>query len=114
MLRLALSLSLCLASAAFADIAPDNSTQCRGKAAGAACTNDDGAPGVCVEQTVMRPDYSEGPPPKPRPVKMLLCLSPAGARARSASTPPMWTGVLLALLAGAAAWALRRPGVQTT
>lgn len=110
--RLAFVLVSCAASLVLADIPPANSESCLGQVAGAACTTDDGLPGTCVEQLVSRPDYSNGPPPTYKQVKMLICVASSTAKARSPSMGPLWTGLVLALLAGAAAWALRRPGAR--
>jgi hypothetical protein len=110
--RLAFVFVSCAASLVLADIPPANSASCRGQAAGAACKTDDGLPGTCVEQLVSRPDYSNGPPPTYKQVKVLICVASSTAMARSPSMGPVWTGLVLALLAGAAAWALRRPGAR--
>lgn len=110
--RLVLVLGLLATSLALADIIPANSASCRDKGAGAACTMDDGAAGVCAEQLVTRPDYSNGPPPTYKQVKVMICVASSSAMARAPSRSPVWTGLMLALLAGAAAWALRRPGAR--
>lgn len=110
--RLVFVLALCAASLALADIPPANSRSCGDKRAGAPCTMDDGAPGVCAEQLVSRPDYSNGPPPSYKQVKVMICVASSSAMARAPSMSPVWTGLMLALLAGAAAWALRRPGAR--
>lgn len=108
-LRLLALLALGLASPALADIAPDNLAGCRGKAAGAACTMDDGAAGVCTKTTISRPDYSQGVPPTYKQVEVLLCAS-SGATVARTGLSPLVLGVLLSLLAaGAAWWSLRRP-----
>ncbi|MEW6433113.1 MAG: hypothetical protein AB1730_16540 [Myxococcota bacterium] len=112
--RLAFVLVSCAASLALADIPPANSASCRDQGAGAACTTDDGLAGTCVETLVTRPDYSNGPPPTYKQVKMMICVASSTAMARAPSMEPIWTGLLLALLAGAAAWALWRPGARAT
>lgn len=81
------------ASAAVADIAPSNAAQCRDKQAGAKCTLDEGGAGTCQERFVTRPDYSNGPPPTYRQVKMMVCV--AAATKKSAVEP--W-GLALAAL----------------
>lgn len=110
--RLAFVLVSCAASLALADIPPANSASCRDRGVGAPCTMEDGQLGKCVEQFVSRPDYSNGPPPTYKQVKMMICVPAVPAMARAPSMGPLWTGLLLALLAAAAAWALRRPGAR--
>ncbi|MDP1914734.1 MAG: hypothetical protein Q8L14_00725 [Myxococcales bacterium] len=84
---------------AFADIPPDNSSQCQSSTAGSACTTDDGAAGTCVAQMVGRLDYSDGVPPKTKQVQMLICVASAPATVRAA--PPFLAAglVMLAMLA---------------
>jgi len=111
--RLVLTLAVGLALPALADIAPKNSRGCSGKQPGAACTTDDGSAGTCTEQLVSRPDYSNGPPPTYKQVKMVLCVATAPASARVPSLFPTLGGLLLALLAtGAALVARRHPGAR--
>lgn len=99
MTRALLVMSVLFTSAAFADIAPDNASQCRNSTAGSACTTDDGAAGTCVAQMVGRLDYSEGVPPKTKQVQMLICVATAPATVRAA--PPFLAAglVMLAMLA---------------
>jgi hypothetical protein len=106
--RLVVTLLVCLALPALADIPPANAASCQGKQAGAACTMDDGSAGVCSETVVSRPDYSKGIPPGTKQVKMLLCAPTATAMARSPAFSPLATGLFLTLLAAGAAWAVRR------
>lgn len=99
-----LAVAALLALPASADIAPPNASQCRELQAGAACTLDDGGAGVCTESWVTRPDYSAGPPPSYRRVKVLLCVAAGATRARAAP----W-GLALAIAAlGLGSLALRR------
>lgn len=62
-----------LASAAWADIPPRDTSGCRDKKNGAACKRDDGKPGVCATSTCSRNDYSNGPPPKSVQYECLVC-----------------------------------------
>lgn len=57
-------LLLVLSLPAWADLAPAETADCRGKSAGAACTTPDGNAGTCVEMQFSRPDYSQGVPPR--------------------------------------------------
>jgi MYXO-CTERM domain-containing protein len=71
-----LSLGLLLSSsAARADLAPPNSTECDGKNAGDACTDDTMAVGACAEMTCSELDYSHGSPPSTKQVPCLLCVA---------------------------------------
>lgn len=107
-----LALLSVLAVPAFADIIPEEVAVCRGKSAGAACTTPEGHSGTCQETSITRPDYSEGPPPTYKQVKMLSCVATAKGSARS--TLP-WLGAGLSFLALLAALVTRpRPQAQPT
>ncbi len=72
----ALSLGLLLsAGAARADLTPPNSTECTGKNAGDACTDDAMNVGACAEMTCSELDYSHGSPPSSKQVSCLLCVA---------------------------------------
>jgi len=70
-LMLALGVAL-TALAAYADIPPPGTDECRGKQAGDACRLG-GTPGVCADKTCGRLDYSRGVPPKSVSVPCLRC-----------------------------------------
>jgi hypothetical protein len=92
-----LALIACLLSLpALADILPEEVASCRGKSAGTACTTPEGVAGTCVEQSFTRPDYSNGPPPSYKQVKMLACVAAAKGSARSVLP---WLAVGMAFLA---------------
>ncbi len=99
MTRALLVFVVLLTGHAFADIPPDNASQCQSSTAGSACTTDDGAAGTCVAQMVGRLDYSDGVPPKTKQVQMLICVASAPATVRAA--PPFLAAglVMLAMLA---------------
>lgn len=95
------------ASAALADILPDDVAVCQSKALGAKCVTDEGVEGTCQETLVSRPDYSGGIPPKYKQVKMLTCVTAAKGTARS-MVP--WLGLGLGFFAALLAMVLRRGG----
>ena len=72
MSRLAIATVL-MASFAWADIPPMNSSGCHGAKAGSKCKTDASEPGTCVKSTCSRNDYSDGPPPKLVPYECLVC-----------------------------------------
>lgn len=80
-------LLLCVSLTARADVAPPNLSGCAGKAAGDACTDDEGATGTCAVGTCTRNDYSNGPPPKRVSYECLLCDAKA-ATAKPTATQP--------------------------
>lgn len=107
--------SLCSVGAARADVPPPNSEQCRGAAAGAACTTDAKLSGVCTASKCSRLDYSDGSPPGTITYDCLLCSagdaglpSDAGAAQDAASTAPETTKgcAIGGAPSTAAAWAL--------
>jgi hypothetical protein len=91
MTRLAAVVVLALGAAAWADVIPPSQAECQGKAAGVACTQDDGAAGTCQASKCWRNDYSDGPPPKQVEVDCMKCLpgqvAPPAADAGSAAPP---------------------------
>jgi hypothetical protein len=106
-MRLLLVASLLFASAALADVITEDVAACRDKSAGAPCKTESGAAGTCVETMVSRPDYSNGPPPTYRQVKMLECRATAGAAKKQAFDWRPWLGVALTAIALLAALATR-------
>lgn len=71
-----------LATLAWADIPPRDSSGCRDAKVGSKCKTDDAKAGTCVKSTCSRNDYSEGPPPKTVTVECLVCASAADAGAK--------------------------------
>jgi hypothetical protein len=74
-----LAAGLTFASAARADLAPPNSSQCQTKKAGDACTTDDSKSGSCVASKCSKLDYSDGTPPSTVQYDCLLCVAGGGA-----------------------------------
>lgn len=77
-----------LPALAFADLLPPNTQPCQGKAAGVACTTDDGQAGACRPATCSRNDYSEGPPPKTVTYECLQCSAAGPASDAGAAQAP--------------------------
>ncbi len=103
-MKRALVAALLVGSSALADIPPDDSWQCQGKAAGVECVTQAGLEGVCTSKLVPRWDYRHGLPPKTIHVELMICVAPvAGPAPRSALA-----GVLLAMMAMLAAFFSRR------
>ncbi len=96
-----------LASAAFADVPPADSTGCREKKVSDACKRDDGSDGSCLASTCSRNDYSGGIPPKSVQFECLKCgAAPAPAPApaekkNSCATIPGESLAALAIVLGA-------------
>jgi hypothetical protein len=117
MKRLLLPAVLLLSSAAWADIAPPDTSGCRGKKASVACQTDDGQPGLCQRVKGSRLDYSQGVPPKSVAYEFLQCVATATAPAEKAAPAPQGQtstrgfgatpGVALTLGAILAAWFTR-------
>ncbi len=85
-MRRQLLVLLCLGAAgAWADLPPPDVSGCSSKAAGDACTRDDGSAGTCADATCSRNDYSDGPPPKTVEYPCLKC---GAATARAPAPPP--------------------------
>ncbi len=103
--RWAATIALLAACVGWADIAPVNTFQCRGKEAGSRCTLEEGGAGVCQEGLVTRPDYSNGPPPTYRQVKMMICVP---VTKQQASAPWALAIVALGAAVGSIAVRLRR------
>ena len=83
-------LLLVLSLPAWADIAPAETADCRGKSAGAACTTPDGNAGTCVEMKFSRPDYSQGVPPRGYTTYTALgCKQTAPAASKPPRGPPI-------------------------
>ena len=102
MTRLLAVAVLALAFAAWADVPPPDISGCNGKAAGDACTRDDGSAGACAKATCSRNDYSNGPPPTSVSYECLRCEAGAAPAKKSscASVPGVTVVGLLALVAG--------------
>lgn len=101
-------LALVLSLPAWADIAPDETADCRGKKSGAACTTPEGTAGTCVEMKFSRPDYSQGVPPRGYTTYTALgCKQTAPAPASKSALA--WLGAALAFLAMVAAARSVRP-----
>jgi hypothetical protein len=96
--RLVVGCALVLASAAWADIPPSDTSGCRDKTQGATCKRDDGAEGSCAKSTCSRNDYSNGPPPTSVAYECLKC-APAPEKKQSCAAMPGETLFALALLA---------------
>lgn len=64
-----------LASGAWADIPPSDSSGCRDQIAGVACKRDDGSDGTCGASTCSKRDYSNGPPGTVKQYECLKCLA---------------------------------------
>jgi hypothetical protein len=94
-----------ISAASLADIPPDDAWQCEGKGAGTECVTTAGAKGVCTSKLVPRWDYSQGLPPKTIHVEVMICLAPVTARGGAPRS--VIIGLLLALLAGLAAFGAR-------
>jgi hypothetical protein len=97
-----LAATVVVSAAALADIPPDDSWQCRDQPAGATCVTQAGAKGLCTSKLLPRWDYSHGIPPKTIHVEVLICVAPVVAG--DAVPRSVLAGLLLALMAGAAAF----------
>ncbi len=71
--------SLAVASPAFADVPPPDTSGCNMKVAGDACQKDDMSAGTCGAQTCTKLDYSMGTPPKTVEYACLVCTSSGSA-----------------------------------
>lgn len=78
--------SLSVASSAFADVPPPDTSGCNTKAAGDACQKDDMSAGTCAAQTCTKLDYSMGTPPKSVEYACLVCTSSASSGGSSSGT----------------------------
>ena len=76
-----------VASAAWADVPPSDSSGCRDKTEGASCARDDGTPGSCGKATCSKNDYSNGVPPKSVTYDCLKCGSVVAAAPAPAPAP---------------------------
>lgn len=63
-----------VASSAWADVPPPNSSGCNGQQASSSCKTDDGRSGVCQSDTCSRLDYSHGTPPTSVEYDCLRCV----------------------------------------
>lgn len=87
-----------LATAAWADIPPADSTGCNGKQVGDACVRDDKSAGTCTQSTCSRNDYSNGPPPTQVSYACLKCMEGAPAEGKKCAVAPGEALAVLALL----------------
>jgi hypothetical protein len=87
MKRLLFTAVLAVASSSWADVAPPNLSDCRGREAGASCKTDNGEEGTCRPDTCSRNDYSNGVPPTSVEYECLLCTVSAPPEATPAATP---------------------------
>ncbi|MDP1822662.1 MAG: hypothetical protein Q8L48_05455 [Archangium sp.] len=91
-----------LASAAWADIPPADTSGCGGKTAGETCKKDDGSEGSCVKATCSRNDYSNGPPPTSVQYECLKCgaavAAPAPEKKNSCAAVPAESVLALLLV----------------
>ncbi len=74
-LTLCLFASLAVASPAFADVPPPDTSGCNMKVAGDACQKDDMSAGSCEAKTCSKLDYSMGTPPTTVEYSCLTCTS---------------------------------------